>query len=50
MSKRWEFIFSKHQTEWVIPPPDSELARSLENSPAWEILYADSTAAILRQK
>jgi hypothetical protein len=50
LSKGWEEIFSKHQIEWAILPTDSKLARTLGNNPAWEILYTDSTAAILRQK
>jgi len=50
MSAGWEDIISKYQIEWVILPPDSKLVRALKNNPAWETVYTDSTAAILRQK
>jgi len=50
LSAGWEDIFAKYQIEWVILPPDSKLVRALKNNPAWETVYTDSTAAILRQK
>jgi hypothetical protein len=50
MSNGWENIFKKYQIKWVIMPPDSELVSFLENDPAWEIIHADPTAVILRQK
>ena len=50
MSKGWEDVLSKYQIEWVILPPDSELARALGNNPSWQTLYTDSTAVILRRK
>jgi hypothetical protein len=50
LSAGWEDVFSKYQIKWVILPIDTALVRALKNNPAWEILYTDSTAAILRQK
>lgn len=50
MRKGWGDIFSKHQIKWVILPADSELVRALGKDSAWEILYGDLTATILRQK
>lgn len=48
MSKGWENIFSKYQIRWVILPTNSELVRALGNDFAWETIYTDSTATILR--
>ena len=50
MREGWEEIFSKYQIEWVILPANSELMRALGNDPAWDTLYTDSTAVIMRQK
>lgn len=49
MTEGWKDVFSKYQIEWVIIPTNSELAQALGGSSAWETLYADSTATILRR-
>ncbi len=50
MSEGWEGVFAKREIEWAILPPGSELAQFLSRNAAWEILYSDSTAVILRMK
>jgi len=49
MTEGWKDVFSKYQIEWMIIPTNSELAQALGGSSAWETLYADSTANILRR-
>ena len=50
MSKGWEDIFSKYKIEWATLPADSKLVHALSDNPAWETIYANSTAATQRQK
>ena len=49
LTEGWKDVFSKYQIEWVIIPTNSELSQALGGSSAWETLYADSTATILRR-
>jgi len=46
----WEEIISFYEIEWAILQSGAELALNLSQDEAWEILYSDQTAVILRTK
>ncbi len=45
----WEDILDHYDIQWVIIPPDSDLAKTLAGKFQWSILYKDDTAIILRK-
>jgi hypothetical protein len=48
LAPTWKDIFSNYQVNWVIIPPDSQLAYALEQE-GWNTLYEDQIAVILRK-
>ena len=50
MSNGWQDIFTKYHIAWIIMPSDSNLIRTLSADPTWTVIYADSTATILRHR
>jgi hypothetical protein len=47
LSGDWQSILEHYQVQWVLMPAESPLAKALTQHPAWDIVYQDSTAAIM---
>jgi hypothetical protein len=44
----WQDIFMQYNITWVILEPQSQLAKMLQGSYYWNVLYQDGTAIVLR--
>lgn len=42
----WEEVLERHQVDWVMVFADRPLVRWLERDPAWQQIYADTTAVV----
>jgi hypothetical protein len=42
----WEEVLERHQVDWVMVFPDRPLVRWLEQDPAWQRIYGDTTAVV----
>lgn len=46
----WENVLARYRVRWVLIPPDTPLARVLEDSSDWQQAWRDETAVIYVQK
>jgi hypothetical protein len=44
----WQDVLRQYGIQWVLMPPESKLARALEEEPGWRPVYQDRTAIYLR--
>lgn len=42
-------VFDKYQVEYVLMPPNSPLAKSLQHSPKWAMQYSDETSVLFHR-
>jgi hypothetical protein len=45
----WREDLKRYNIQWMLVPPDSNIAKVLQSDPNWSIIYQDQTAVIIRQ-
>jgi hypothetical protein len=50
LSPAWQDILEKYDVGWVILRRNAPVVQALERQPDWEIVYQDSTAAIMHRR
>ncbi len=42
----WQAVLDRHKVSWVLVSPDSALASTLKETPAWKVAYDDGVAIL----
>ena len=46
----WEKFLSERKVHWVLAPAEGSLANILKETPAWKVIYEDSTSILLQRQ
>ena len=46
----WEKFLSERKVHWVLAPAEGSLANILKETPAWKVIYEDSTSVLLQKQ
>jgi len=45
----WEKFLNERQVQWILAPGEGSLANILKETPAWKVIYEDSTAVLFQR-
>ena len=45
----WEKFLNERQVQWILAPAEGSLANILKETPAWKVIYEDSTAVLFQR-